>query len=875
MNRSKDVWALNVASESPDVYRAEYLAYKMYEQLVSSTDDLDAMKNAGIDEVASRVQTFMGPRYDEGYVKGVHDQDAAQILKAIVDIRSTVGLLRYSTQARALAGIFWRLTEYLQSRKLLAAKLAAIGHANKLFGQSEMQTDYIEETKSHLEQFVETTQLFPMDLLDEGAEYLFHVLAGSGRFAIDKSAVDLKDAFESHLLQKKFSDKFAKSSEALLEKPFANYRVLRDWLCSYLLQSGGKAKVEYADEIAMLLLPGNSNQIEIVEHSIECELTDMLGSHGRISQGRYLLNFCHFMSRLARHDQDIVPRFREYWKSRNTLVADYSEQLHLDEFQPRVLTTFVRNKLIDQTYLPLIGDNLAKQIGAEGEGKRTDRQGLLLLISPPGYGKTTLMEYIADRLGLTFVKINGPALGNRVVSLDPDEAPNAASREELFKLNLSFEMGDNIMIYVDDIQHTNPEYLQKFISLCDAQRRVEGVYKGRSRTYDFRGKRVCVVMAGNPYTESGEKFRIPDMLANRADVYNIGDIVGDNYDQFVASYVENCLTSNPVLEKLARRSQKDVYTIMRVAETGQQEGIEFEGDYSVEELKEYISTMQKLFTVRQVILKVNQQYIQSASQANEYRTEPAFLLQGSYRNMNRIAAKVLPIMNDEELWTLIHSTYEQDAQTLTTGAESNLLKFRELTERLTEEQASRWEQIKKTFGRNLLLGGESEDKVGKVIRQLNAFSAGLDSIKDAISDGVNTVAQKQQPTVDTSHSDEIKVVGQQVLDKMNLLIEQIKQQGELKTTETKKQLALKTNKDTHTLISVLEEQFKAMETWLLPMAHGEPKGKDKVIGQLKQRFEAMVKGYNKLIDVLNSRSATEEQKQPKTKAKISKPKPKK
>ena len=34
-------------------------------------------------------------------------------------------------------------------------------------------------------------------------------------------------------------------------------------------------------------------------------------------------------------------------------------------------------------------------------------------------------------------------------------------------------------------------------------------------------------MAGNPYTESGEKFQIPDMLANRADTYNLGDIIGN------------------------------------------------------------------------------------------------------------------------------------------------------------------------------------------------------------------------------------------------------------------------------------------------------------------------------------------------------------
>ena len=83
----------------------------------------------------------------------------------------------------------------------------------------------------------------------------------------------------------------------------------------------------------------------------------------------------------------------------------------LGGLKPRVLSTFVRNRLIDEVYLPLIGDNLAKQMGSVGESGRSDRQGLLLLISPPGYGKTTLMEYVANRLGLTFMKINGPAIG--------------------------------------------------------------------------------------------------------------------------------------------------------------------------------------------------------------------------------------------------------------------------------------------------------------------------------------------------------------------------------------------------------------------------------------------------------------------------------
>ena len=198
------------------------------------------------------------------------------------------------------------------------------------------------------------------------------------------------------------------------------------------------------------------------------------------------------------------------------------------------MSSFVRNRLINNVYLPLIGANLAKQIGTAGENKRTDLMGLLLLISPPGYGKTTLMEYLANRLGIVFMKINGPAIGHAVTSVDPEQAPNAGAREELEKLNLAFEMGDNVMIYLDDIQHCHPEFLQKFISLCDAQRKIEGVYRGRSKTYDFRGKKVCVVMAGNPYTESGDKFQIPDMLANRADIYNLGDVIGDSAEAFRA-----------------------------------------------------------------------------------------------------------------------------------------------------------------------------------------------------------------------------------------------------------------------------------------------------------------------------------------------------
>jgi hypothetical protein len=335
------------------------------------------------------------------------------------------------------------------------------------------------------------------------------------------------------------------------------------------------------------------------------------------------------------------------------------------------------------------------------------------------------------------MKINGPAIGHRVTSLDPAEAPNAAAREEMHKLNLAFEMGDNVMIYVDDIQHCNPEFLQKFISLCDGQRRIEGVYKGKPKTYDLRGKKVCVVMAGNPYTESGEKFKIPDMLANRADTYNLGDIIGDTESIFKLSYIENCLTANPALNKLLTRSQKDIYTLIKLAETGNQDGLEFDAGYAAEELNEYVAVLQKLFVVRDFILRNNLAYIHSAAQADEFRTEPPFKLQGSYRNMNKIAGKVVAIMNEAELHTTIISHYENEAQTLTTGTEANLLKFKELNNLLTEADKTRWTEIKTTFRKNQQFKGlASGDQMGQLMVQISTLGDGLNAIREVIAEGI-------------------------------------------------------------------------------------------------------------------------------------------
>jgi hypothetical protein len=174
------------------------------------------------------------------------------------------------------------------------------------------------------------------------------------------------------------------------------------------------------------------------------------------------------------------------------------------------------------------------------------------------------------------------------------------------------------------------------------------------------------------------------------------------------------------------------------------EGIDLEGNLSSDSVQEMVSVLGKLIRIRDSVLRMNREYIQSAAQADDYRTEPPFKLQGSYRNMNRIAEKVVPVMNDEEITRLIISSYEQDAQTLSRDGESNLLKFKELMGILSSEEQKRWSDIKHTFSeKNRLKGLSGDESTAQVLSGILGIRQGLDSIGSNLRDAAVAIGQSQ------------------------------------------------------------------------------------------------------------------------------------
>ena len=165
---------------------------------------------------------------------------------------------------------------------------------------------------------------------------------------------------------------------------------------------------------------------------------------------------------------------------------------------------------------------------------------------------------------------------------------------------------------------------------------------------------------------------------------------------------------------------------------------------------------------------------------------------------------------------------------MTTGAQANLLKFGELIGKLTDEKAGRWEDIKRTFKRNLMLGSAGkDDQIGQVIAQMSTFSDGLHDIKKALDGGLKILAE-DNGDANTMQTVAMREIGHAVaeLAKFNEKMDTIGGSiGDLvKTTRRgiKEQRSLDhkiqvVNKVPFAFLDVLRNQFRVMQTWIEPI----------------------------------------------------------
>ena len=73
LDKLSSLWDQTLVSENSQVYRAEFLAYKIFSGF--SNEDEQTYRESSEEEQHELIQKRMNSLYEEGYVKGIHEYD--------------------------------------------------------------------------------------------------------------------------------------------------------------------------------------------------------------------------------------------------------------------------------------------------------------------------------------------------------------------------------------------------------------------------------------------------------------------------------------------------------------------------------------------------------------------------------------------------------------------------------------------------------------------------------------------------------------------------------------------------------------------------------------------------------------------------------
>ncbi|MGH8877798.1 MAG: DNA repair ATPase, partial [Stackebrandtia sp.] len=380
---TRGYWEQSLVSETSDVYRAEHLACAIMDE--HEIRELHQVA-LSMDDLLAHVRRVAENRYDEGYERGVHDHDAAAILAAALRLESAAGLLRFPPSERAAAALYWAFGPSEPDRAAASARAASLARARATYGErSDSATghgpaaaiaQWCAEVRDDCAAFLADSRLALEADTALVARYLFEELAGGAGFITSAAARGLATGFRTSLGRDGLSS-YESDLKALDADLAARFQVVNAWLSGY---GSSKENFDTYDlpEAVAIELCGNRLPRRDSAAEINANVDGLLGTHPRITGRKLAFRLDELLARTAAFRRDRVPGYRDYQRQRTRLIEAERRRLRVDEFRPKVMSAFVRNRLLDEVYLPLIGANLAKQLGAAGDDKRTDQSGMLL-----------------------------------------------------------------------------------------------------------------------------------------------------------------------------------------------------------------------------------------------------------------------------------------------------------------------------------------------------------------------------------------------------------------------------------------------------------------------------------------------------------------
>jgi hypothetical protein len=266
------------------------------------------------------VRETAASRLSEGYIKGVHDADAAKLLGVLVQMQQRLGLLRFPSVARTCAAMFWMEFPEGDRRDLLAAKLRGFGAMKRAFPTAGHRREYIRELHGLLHEFAQRTGLFPEDCLNDATEFLYFTLKHDQGFVVSAEAARLADEFEAHLRDHHLRDAFTAARSSVEAHIAIAFELTREWVQGFASARFDLQAAEFVDEAAWLILRGS--RTGVLAATMCREVEDLAGSHSRIADGKLSLHFADYMRRVRAHEHTVVPLYERFTALKRTCMDD-------------------------------------------------------------------------------------------------------------------------------------------------------------------------------------------------------------------------------------------------------------------------------------------------------------------------------------------------------------------------------------------------------------------------------------------------------------------------------------------------------------------------------------------------------------------------
>ena len=313
---TKPVWDLEVASENKELYRGEWLASLLLEK---------GVEGATVADFLPQVQSFMQARYAEGYVKGVHDEDAAKILEALTPIAAQAGLLRFSPLVRGAGVVLWADRDQ-DGRREIARLIAGHGERLKAFGEKTHSRHELEiALAQELSDDLERSRFSGRVTAKAVAEYLFAQLREGEGFVVSHEASEAIKRLKHELTAKRASETFDNAMKEL-SRAEARHALALDWLRGLLEEEVSQGVLV---EAAAHLARGGFEQREVKHIELKAEVSGLRGSHPLLENGTLTIHYNDFLERVTKFRDEVLPLYRQFQELKKELVTAKREEMKL------------------------------------------------------------------------------------------------------------------------------------------------------------------------------------------------------------------------------------------------------------------------------------------------------------------------------------------------------------------------------------------------------------------------------------------------------------------------------------------------------------------------------------------------------------------